>query len=78
MDLLYNTAWLCAAKRRKARRSVEPNRLPSASAPSGAGRLLLALAFIGVIVGLLGHAANTQTAPRVVSMVTQSHQGALR
>jgi hypothetical protein len=76
MDLLYNTAWLCAAKQRKAHRGGEPDPLPSAPAPSGAGRLLLALAVIGATVGLLGHAANTQKDPRVASMVTPSHLGA--
>jgi hypothetical protein len=70
MDLPYNTGWLCAANRRNVRRSVDLDHLPSASASSSIGRLLLALAVIAVIVGLLGHAANTGPDDRVASIVT--------
>ena len=75
MDLLYNTAWLCAAKRRKAHAKIEPDGLPST--PSGASRLLLALAVIGVIVGLLGQAASTIPDRQVIASTTMpSHLGA--
>jgi hypothetical protein len=77
MDLLYNTAWLCAAKRRKAHRGIEPDRLFPAPAPSGVRRLLLAVAAIAVIVALLGHASDRRPA-LVASTTMPSHLGALK
>jgi hypothetical protein len=70
MDLPYNTAWLCAANRRNVRRSADLDHLPSASASSSVGRLLLALAVVGAIVGLLDHAtARSPTSTIAISQL---------
>jgi hypothetical protein len=68
MDLPYNTGWLCAANRRNVRRSVDLDHLPSASVSSSVGRLLLALAVIGAIVGLLDHAAARSPASQTIAI----------
>jgi hypothetical protein len=68
MDLPYNTGWLCAENRRNVRRSVDLDHLPSASASSSVGRLLLALAVIGAIVGLLDHAAARSPTVSIIAI----------
>ena len=66
MDLLYNTGWLCIANRQNVRRSSDLDHFPAASTSSSVGRLLLALAVIGAIVGLLDHEAARNPAPQTI------------
>jgi hypothetical protein len=75
MDILSFAGWLYAANRRKPLRIIETDRLPSTSASSSVGRLLLALVIVAVIVGVLGHAADNAASHVVASTTQPSHLG---
>jgi hypothetical protein len=73
MNNLFSAHWNCTGRRRAAE-EIDPLHLP----PSGFGRLLAAVAFIGIAVVALDHAAAGKGAAGTLVAYGSSQQGSLK
>jgi hypothetical protein len=78
MDILYCTSLLLRANWRNTGQCFDTGRLCAdpAAAPSGAGRLILALAIIVIGAGLLNHVSQRYSDP--VATIPPNHLGAVQ